>query len=143
MRAEMCGIAGYVGDFEATLLPRMNQIQAHRGPDDHGVWAQGRVGLAHVRLAILDLSPAGHQPMTDARGRVVLVFNGEIYNHRALRLRLEREGVNLRGGSDTEVLVELLARYGRQCLPWLNGIFAFAAWFVDERRLLIARDAAG
>ena len=139
----MCGIAGYVGDFEATLLPRMNQVQAHRGPDDHGVWAQGRVGLAHVRLAILDLSPAGHQPMTDARGRVVLVFNGEIYNHRALRLRLEREGVNLRGGSDTEVLVELLARHGRQCLPWLNGIFAFAAWFVDERRLLIARDAAG
>jgi len=139
----MCGIAGFVGDFGADLLARMNLAQAHRGPDDQGVWTQGRVGLAHVRLAILDLSPAGHQPMTDARGRVVLVFNGEIYNYRELRARLEREGATLRGASDTEVLVELLARHGRRCLPWLNGIFAFGAWFVEERRLLLARDGAG
>jgi len=139
----MCGIAGYLGDFAAELLPRMNQAQAHRGPDGQGVWSSGRVGLAHVRLAILDLSPAGHQPMSDVRGRVTLVFNGEIYNYRELRARLEREGATLRGSSDTEVLVELLARHGRRCLPWLNGIFAFAAWFADERRLLLARDAAG
>jgi len=139
----MCGIAGYLGDFGAELLPRMNHAQAHRGPDGQGVWSAGRIGLAHVRLAILDLSPAGHQPMSDARGRVTLVFNGEIYNYRELRARLEREGATLRGSSDTEVLVELLARHGRRCLPWLNGIFAFAAWFADERRLLLARDAAG
>ena len=139
----MCGIAGYAGNFDPGLLPRMNQAQAHRGPDDQGTWSQGRVGLAHVRLAILDLSPAGHQPMSDARGRVVLVFNGEIYNYRELRARLEREGAAMRGSSDTEVLVELLARHGRRCLPWLNGIFALGAWFVDERRLLLARDAAG
>ena len=139
----MCGIAGYLGDFAAELLPRMNQSQAHRGPDGQGVWSSGRVGLAHVRLAILDLSPSGHQPMSDARGRVTLVFNGEIYNYRELRARLEREGATLRGSGDTEVLVELLARHGRRCLPWLNGIFAFAAWFADERRLLLARDAAG
>ena len=109
----MCGIAGYLGDFAAELLPRMNQAQAHRGPDGQGVWSSGRVGLAHVRLAILDLSPAGHQPMSDVRGRVTLVFNGEIYNYRELRARLEREGATLRGSSDTEVLVELLARHGR------------------------------
>jgi asparagine synthase (glutamine-hydrolysing) len=139
----MCGIAGYVGDFPAELLPRMNRAQAHRGPDDQGVWTRGRVGLAHVRLAILDLSPTGHQPMADAQGRVILVFNGEIYNFRELRARLSREGVALRGSSDTEVLVELLARHGRRCLPWLNGIFALGAWFVDERRLLLARDGAG
>ena len=139
----MCGIAGYVGGFAPEILPRMNAAQAHRGPDDQGVRAQGRVGLAHVRLAILDLSPAGHQPMADAQGRVVLVFNGEIYNHRELRQRLERDGVVFRGTSDTEVLVELLARYGRRCLPWLNGIFALGVWFVAERRLLLARDAAG
>jgi asparagine synthase (glutamine-hydrolysing) len=113
----MCGIAGYLGDFAAELLPRMNHAQAHRGPDGQGVWSSGRVGLAHVRLAILDLSPAGHQPMSDVRGRVTLVFNGEIYNYRELRARLEREGATLRGSSDTEVLVELLARHGRRCLP--------------------------
>ena len=139
----MCGIAGYVGAFGAELLPRMNAAQVHRGPDDQGVWTADRVGLAHVRLAILDLSSAGHQPMTDATGRVTLVFNGEIYNYRELRARLERDGATLRGSGDTEVLVELLARHGRRCLPWLNGIFAFGAWFADERRLLLARDGAG
>jgi len=139
----MCGIAGYAGSFAPDILPRMNAAQAHRGPDDQGIWSREHVGLAHVRLSILDLSPAGHQPMADGQGRVVLVFNGEIYNHRELRSRLERDGVVFRGTSDTEVLVELLGRHGRRCLPWLNGIFAFAAWFVAERRLLLARDAAG
>jgi asparagine synthase (glutamine-hydrolysing) len=116
---------------------------AHRGPDGQGVWSEGRVGLAHARLAILDLSAAGAQPMSDGARRVTLVFNGEIYNFRELRRRLEGEGVAFRGHSDTEVLVELLARHGEKCLPWLNGIFAFAAWFPTERRLLLARDAAG
>ncbi len=139
----MCGIAGYVGDFSPTLLARMNAIQAHRGPDGQGVWSAERVGLAHRRLAILDLSPTGHQPMADGQGKVVVTFNGEIYNYRELRQRLEHEGVTLRGSSDTEVLVELLARHGPSCLPWLNGIFALAVWFVAERKLLIARDAAG
>ena len=139
----MCGIAGYVGRFEPSLLGRMNRAQGHRGPDGSGEWHDTQAGLAHVRLAILDLSPAGAQPMADASGRVVLSFNGEIYNYRELRARLERRGVILRGGSDTEVLANLLACYGRECLPWLNGIFAFAAWYPAERRLLLARDAAG
>jgi len=139
----MCGIAGYVGRFEPGQLGRMNRAQGHRGPDGSGEWHDAAAGLAHVRLAILDLSPAGAQPMADASGRVVVSFNGEIYNFRELRAGLERDGVVFRGGSDTEVLANLLAREGRACLPKLNGIFAFAAWFPQERKLLLARDAAG
>jgi len=139
----MCGIAGYVGRFEPTLLGRMNRAQGHRGPDGSGEWHDAQAGLAHVRLAILDLSPAGAQPMADASGRVVLSFNGEIYNYRELRVRLERRGIAFRGDSDTEVLANLLACYGTECLPWLNGIFAFAAWYPAEQKLLLVRDAAG
>jgi asparagine synthase (glutamine-hydrolysing) len=139
----MCGIAGYVGRFEPGLLGRMNRAQGHRGPDGSGEWHDAQAGLAHVRLAILDLSANGAQPMADASGRVVLTFNGEIYNYRALRVRLERRGIAFRGDSDTEVLANLLACYGTECLPWLNGIFAFAAWYPAEQKLLLARDAAG
>jgi asparagine synthase (glutamine-hydrolysing) len=121
----------------------MNRAQGHRGPDGSGQWHDADAGLAHVRLAILDLSPAGAQPMADATGKVIVSFNGEIYNYRELRVGLERDGVVFRGESDTEVLANLLARHGRACLPWLNGIFAFAAWFPAERKLLLARDAAG
>jgi asparagine synthase (glutamine-hydrolysing) len=121
----------------------MNRAQGHRGPDGSGQWHDAEAGLAHVRLAILDLSPAGAQPMADATGRVIVSFNGEIYNYRELRAGLERDGVVFRGESDTEVLANLLARHGRACLPWLNGIFAFAAWYPQERKLLLARDAAG
>jgi asparagine synthase (glutamine-hydrolysing) len=121
----------------------MNRSQGHRGPDGSGEWHDAQAGLAHVRLAILDLSSAGAQPMADTSGRVVLSFNGEIYNYRELRTRLERRGIVFRGDSDTEVLANLLACYGPECLPWLNGIFAFAAWFPAEQKLLLARDAAG
>jgi len=139
----MCGIAGYLGDQPPALLTEMGAALAHRGPDGRGVWSAPRVGLAHARLAVLDPSAAAAQPMQDAAGKVVLTFNGEIYNFRELRRRLVGEGVAFRGHGDTEVLVELLARHGEACLPWLNGIFAFAAWFPGERRLLLARDGAG
>jgi len=139
----MCGIAGYLGGFDSALLSQMGKAQGHRGPDGADVWSGERVGLSHVRLAILDLSESGRQPMRSADGRVIVTFNGEIYNYRELRRRLEREGETFRGGSDTEVLANLLARHGEKCLPWLNGIFAFAAWFPAERRMLLARDAAG
>ena len=92
----MCGIAGYVGRFEPDLLGRMNRAQGHRGPDGSGQWHDAEAGLAHVRLAILDLSPAGAQPMADATGRVIVSFNGEIYNYRELRAGLERAGVVFR-----------------------------------------------
>jgi asparagine synthase (glutamine-hydrolysing) len=139
----MCGIAGYLGDFNSAILAEMGTAIAHRGPDGQGAWSEGRVGLAHARLAIIDLSPTGAQPMASADRRVVVSFNGEIYNFRELRSRLAGEGVAFRGLSDTEVLVELLARFGEKCLPWLNGIFAFAAWFPAERRMILVRDAAG
>ena len=139
----MCGIAGYVGRFQPDLLGQMNRAQGHRGPDGSGQWHDADAGLAHVRLAILDLSPNGAQPMADAAGKVIVSFNGEIYNYRELRAGLERDGVVFRGESDTEVLANLLAREGRACLPKLNGIFALAAWFPGERKLLLARDAAG
>jgi len=139
----MCGIAGYLGEFNPALLAEMGAAIVHRGPDGQGAWSEGRVGLAHARLAIIDLSPTGAQPMVSADRRVVVTFNGEIYNFRELRSRLAGEGVAFRGSSDTEVLVELLARFGEKCLPWLNGIFAFAAWFPAERRMILVRDAAG
>ena len=131
----MCGIVGYLGSFAPPVLGAMNRRQGHRGPDGSGEWQRGRVGLAHVRLSILDLSANGAQPMADLAGRVVLTLNGEIYHYRELRRRLEREGVAFRGESDTEVLLQLLAHHGTKCLPWLNGIFAFAAWFPAEARL--------
>ncbi len=139
----MCGIAGYLGKFEPELLEQMNIAQSHRGPDGSGLWSEGRVGLSHVRLAIIDLTDAGLQPMWDERRKVVISFNGEIYNYRELRRRCEHAGIVFRGESDTEVLVNLLATFGTDCLPWLNGIFAFAAWFSAEQRLIIARDAVG
>jgi asparagine synthase (glutamine-hydrolysing) len=123
----------------------MNRIQAHRGPDDSGIWhdPQSGVGMAHRRLSIIDCSPAGHQPMWDRERRAVTVFNGEIYNYRELRAELEREGYTFNGASDTEVVLNLYLRDGADCLAKLNGIFAFALWDVQKRKLLIARDGLG
>lgn len=141
----MCGIAGFFGDFDPSLLARMNGLQAHRGPDDAGVWhdAGCGVGLAHRRLSILDPSPLGHQPMLSADQSVVLVFNGEIYNFRELRAELQAGGAVFRGHSDTEVLLALYLRDGAAMLPKLNGIFAFALWDRGSQELLLARDALG
>src|SRR3982751_3449114 len=115
----MCGIAGVLtssttsrATFERDALAMADSL-AHRGPDDHGIWTDLDAGIAltHRRLSIVDLSPAGHQPMTSADGRLVIIFNGEIYNFRDLRAGLERGGVVFRGGSDTEVVVEHMARH--------------------------------
>lgn len=140
----MCGIAGYVGDFLGELGTRMNGAQAHRGPDGSGVFeeVEGEVMLAHVRLAILDLSEAAAQPMHSADGRFVLVFNGEIYNFQELRGRLEASGP-FRSQSDTEVLLRGLALEGEGFVHKLNGMFAFALWDRRERELLLARDPLG
>ena len=141
----MCGIAGYSGSFDPELLGRMNARIAHRGPDDEGTWHDtGRgVGLAQRRLAIIDLSPLGHQPMWDVTRTVATVFNGEIYNYRELRSELERDGFRFAGHSDTEVLLNLYLRDGPRMLSRLNGIFAFALWDERERELLLARDGVG
>ncbi|MFM8635759.1 MAG: asparagine synthase (glutamine-hydrolyzing) [Planctomycetia bacterium] len=147
----MCGIVGYwspkVGG-NAGIVRAMAQRIAHRGPDVDGIWIDGGSGLAvaHRRLSILDLSEAGAQPMDSVDGRLVLVFNGEIYNHRALRDEVEAAGwtAGWRGHSDTETLLAALQLWGvPHTLSKLNGMFAFALWNRRDRRLTLARDRAG
>jgi asparagine synthase (glutamine-hydrolysing) len=141
----MCGIIGFQGRFEMDALTRGLALIAHRGPDDAGTsFDPGtETGLGHVRLAILDLSPHGHQPMSDPSGHVTLVFNGEIYNFRELRAELESEGERFHGASDTEVLLRLFVRHGLDALPRLDGMFAFAGFDRRTGDLWIARDRLG
>lgn len=141
----MCGIAGYSGRFARALLDRMGETIAHRGPDGAGTFADeaAGIGLVHRRLAIIDLSPAGHQPMSDEAGRAVIAFNGEIYNFRELRQELVATGCRFRGHSDTEVILNLYVRQGPDMITRLNGIFAFAIWDRERRELMLARDGLG
>lgn len=146
----MCGIAGLIHpnpDVARTALAAMTAAQAHRGPDDEGTavlpFGTGWLGLGHRRLSILDLSPLGHQPMSDPASGSSVVFNGEIYNFATLRAELEGEGVWFRGRSDTEVLLHALVRWGAAVLPRLEGMYAFAFHDRPGGRLLLARDPAG
>jgi|CXWL01.1.fsa_nt_gi asparagine synthase (glutamine-hydrolysing) len=141
----MCGICGYIGDDRPELLERMASAMIHRGPDDSGTWHDqaARVGLAHRRLSIIDLSPAGHQPMTNEDGTIWISFNGEIYNYPELRERLLAKGHKFRSNSDTETIIHLYEEMGTACLNELNGIFAFALWDGRKRELMLARDHAG
>jgi asparagine synthase (glutamine-hydrolysing) len=141
----MCGIAGFSGGFDEGLLSRMGAAIAHRGPDDAGVCfvPEHRIGLAHRRLSIIDLSPGGHQPMWSDGGSVAITFNGEIYNYRELRKELTEDGFAFRSQSDTEVLLQLYLRDGLEMLERLNGIFAFAIWDKRSRTLFLARDHLG
>ncbi len=146
----MCGIAGIV-DFAQPVSPavltQMRDVLAHRGPDGAGLWlapaGTPSVGLAHRRLAILDRSAAGHQPMISADGQTVLIFNGEIYNYRELAVELLRLGHSLRGNSDTEVLLAAYEAWGPACLERFNGMWAFALWDQRRRQLFAARDRLG
>lgn len=145
----MCGLAGIFGDGarEAGLLKAMAGSIAHRGPDDEGVWVddEAAVGLASRRLAIVDLSPMGHQPMASANGRFVIAFNGEIYNHRAIRAELDaKRQTAWRGHSDTETLIEAIAEWGLAgALERSVGMFGLAVWDKQERTLALARDRFG
>jgi asparagine synthase (glutamine-hydrolysing) len=141
----MCGICGLVGRVEKDAIERMNALIAHRGPDDHGTYVDQRstVALGHRRLAILDLSPAGHQPMANDDGSLVIIFNGEIYNYRELRDRLVARGFRFRSNSDTEVIVKLYEAEGPESVKALNGIFAFAIWDASRDTLFLARDHFG
>lgn len=149
----MCGLAGFMvpGSLDrdaARSITAMTRAVEHRGPDDSGQWLDDNAGIAlgHRRLAIVDLSPAGHQPMRSVSGRYVLVYNGEIYNHRDLRARLEAEmrAPAWRGHSDTEVLLACIDAWGlTDTLLRVNGMFAFALWDASERHLILARDRAG
>lgn len=144
----MCAIAGIVsGRIDRGLLKRMTASLTHRGPDGEGLWLDegAGIGLGHRRLAILDLSPAGHQPMVSRDGRYVLTFNGEIYNHLELRARLGAEtGIVWRSRCDAETLVEAIARWGlRRTLERCVGMFALGLWDRRERQLQLARDRFG
>jgi asparagine synthase (glutamine-hydrolysing) len=148
----MCGIAGIItktaafrGDNLGSLARGMADRMVHRGPDDSGIWisADGKAALAHRRLSILDTSPAGHQPMANARGDGRISFNGEIYNFMELRRKLEAEGVRFHSRSDTEVLLAWVDHFGADAIGEVDGMFAFAFYHESEGSLLLARDRFG
>jgi asparagine synthase (glutamine-hydrolysing) len=141
----VCGIAGLLGNFPPDTAARMGDRIAHRGPDSDGLFIDSAAGvaLAHRRLSIIDLSPAGAQPMVDASGRFTMVYNGEIYNFPALREELVARGRALRGHSDSEVILELFADDGPAVFARLNGIFAAAIWDARDRALWLVRDGLG
>ena len=141
----MCGILGFIGmrTFNAEAFGRALDVMTSRGPNDRGVHEEPEVLLGSRRLAILDLSPAGHQPMTSPDGRYVIAYNGEVYNFAHLRKPLEAEGVRFVSDSDTEVILALYARKGPACLDDFRGMFAIAIWDTLEKSLFLARDRMG
>lgn len=141
----MCGIAGISSAFVLNDVTCFDGVLSHRGPDDHGeFWDEGKgLWLRHDRLAIIDTSKLGKQPMVSADERFVIVFNGEIYNHKHLRNRLSELGYKFESTSDTEVLLYLYSEYGKKFLEMLDGIFAVAIWNTDAETLFVARDALG
>jgi asparagine synthase (glutamine-hydrolysing) len=143
----MCGIVGFASISAAPTdwLQTGRDALQHRGPDDAGLWLSpdARVGLAHRRLAIIDLSPGGHQPMLDAGGTCAIVYNGEIYNYRELKAELAAKGHSFRTQSDTEVVLAAYREWGSDCLARLNGMFALALYDTARKQLLLARDRAG
>jgi asparagine synthase (glutamine-hydrolysing) len=144
----MCGIAGLIGQEPERHIRAMLASLEHRGRDDEGAWTSEnsqnlRACLGHRRLAIIDTSKGGHQPMISADGRYVITFGGEIYNYRELRVELESLGHKFKSQADTEVLLTSFAQWGQDCLPKLNGMFAFAVWDNLKRTLTLARDHVG
>jgi asparagine synthase (glutamine-hydrolysing) len=144
----VCGIVGIASHNPISnpeILPLMRDTMHHRGPDDSGEWwsPDRRVGLGHRRLAIIDLSPGGHQPMTDAFGQFCITFNGEIYNYQELRRDLEERGHRFQTASDTEVILEAYRAWGVDCVKRFNGMFAFSLYDSTNERLFLGRDRAG
>lgn len=143
----MCGIAGVLNikdgpEVSKETLNRMISVLKHRGPDEFGIYRDDRVGLGHARLSIIDLA-TGQQPMSNEDGSVWITFNGEIFNYVELREDLIKKGHRFKTTSDTEVIVHLYEDYGRQCLDYLNGQFAFALWDTRKKELFAARDRLG
>jgi asparagine synthase (glutamine-hydrolysing) len=141
----MCGITGLLSQHPVPPHCIKDAVASlrHRGPDDDGIWSDRHVQLGHTRLAILDLSPLGHQPMGDRQGRYWITFNGEIYNYLELRHTLAELGYPFKSQSDTEVLLAAFAEWGSDCLARLRGMFAFAIWDCQQNRLFLARDRTG
>ena len=143
----MCGIAGYINidnkPVSATVINAMTDAIAHRGPDGDGEWLEDNVALGHRRLSIIDLSPAGKQPMINSDRRYVISYNGEVYNYREIRKELESAGFHFRSSTDTEVLLNAYAFWGSDCVLKFNGMFAIAIWDRHEKTLFLARDRYG
>jgi asparagine synthase (glutamine-hydrolysing) len=139
----MCGLFGAVGPLPPGALDRAAEALRHRGPDSEGRFSDGDVNLLHRRLKIIDLSQAAAQPMSNEDGSVQVVFNGEIYNHKALRKELEAAGHQFRSRSDTEAIVHGYEEWGEGVVERLDGMFAFAVWDRTRKRCLVARDRAG
>jgi asparagine synthase (glutamine-hydrolysing) len=140
----MCGIAGSLSrSNEKNTILMMLEAERHRGPDDWGIWSDDLCVLGHRRLAIIDVSEAGRQPLSNQEGTIWTTFNGELYNFQALRRQLESLGYRFRTGTDTEVLVYAYERWGLDCVKRLRGMFAFAIWDQRRRRLFLARDRTG
>jgi asparagine synthase (glutamine-hydrolysing) len=140
----MCGIAGIVSQSaDLELIGPMTEAMSHRGPDGSGIWSDGLCSLGHRRLAIIDLSVKGKQPLCNENETVWIVFNGEIYNFQELRAELERSGHKFNSHTDTEVIVHAYEQWGTECVKKLRGMFAFAIWDQQKRRLFLARDRVG
>lgn len=143
----MCGLAGILhrdgAPASVTALRAMTDLIAHRGPDGEGHFVDGPIGLGHRRLAIIDLSPAGNQPMTTRDGRYVLAYNGEIYNFNEIRADLQARGYKFNSRTDSEVVLYAFAHWGMAALQRFNGMFAFAIWDQETRKLTLARDRFG
>jgi asparagine synthase (glutamine-hydrolysing) len=141
----MCGFAGVLGPLRdrGVRVRAMLEAIRHRGPDGRGFWGDAHCELAHARLSIIDLSPAGAQPMGNEDGAIQVAFNGEIYNFQELRRSLEERGHTFRSRTDTEVIVHLYEELGERCVDELNGMFAFALWDSRRQQLLLARDRFG
>jgi len=143
----MCGITGIYNinkkPIDLPVLEKMTDVIAHRGPDGEGFWNEGNMGFGHRRLAILDLSTRGHQPMMSFDKRYILVYNGEIYNFREIRVELEQYGYVFRSQTDTEVLLNAWHKWNIEAIEKLNGMFAFAIWDRQEKELFLVRDRYG
>jgi asparagine synthase (glutamine-hydrolysing) len=144
----MCGIVAILNwdpqhQVSERLLHKMNETMLNRGPDDVGYWVKGPIGLGHHRLAIIDLSPAGHQPMSNEDGTLWITYNGEIYNFQELREELEKKGHTFRSLTDTEIVLHAYEEWNTECLQFFNGMWAFALWDDRKHHLFVARDRFG
>ena len=144
----MCGIAGIYNFHsshyvEKNILSEMVTKLKHRGPDGSGQYLRQNIGLGHTRLAILDISPAGKQPMSNQDQTIWITYNGEIYNYQSLRTSLQVKGYDFQSHSDTEVILRAYEEYGEECVRYLQGMFAFGIWDARRQLLLIARDRLG
>ncbi|MCH7955766.1 MAG: asparagine synthase (glutamine-hydrolyzing) [Candidatus Marinimicrobia bacterium] len=143
----MCGIAGIFNidgkPVSEQVLKRMTDIVSHRGPDGEGQWTDSYIGLGHRRLAIIDLSPNGHQPMQTDDGRFIITYNGEVYNFKNLRVELQSKGYKFNSQTDSEVVLKSYAEWGSKCIEKFNGMFAFSIWDRKEKEIFLARDRYG